>query len=85
MQIIRLLEFGMRNVKSKNGLLRILGNISISIAENYARRIERKSDRRQKKSAIWNKEHSERVEKEIWKKISEKEKIDFPDCRRKKK
>ena len=59
MQIIRLLEFGMRNVKSKNGLLRILGSISISIAENYARR--------------------------IWKKISEKEKIDFPDCRRKKK
>lgn len=48
MQIIRLLEFGMRNVKSKNGLLRILGSISISIAENYARRIERKSDRRQK-------------------------------------
>ncbi|MDO4453039.1 MAG: hypothetical protein Q4B90_00955 [Eubacteriales bacterium] len=84
MRIIQLLEFGMRNVENKNRLLRILGKISICIAENYAERIEKKTDRKQKKSAIWNRKHSERVEREIWKKISEKEKTDFSDCRGKK-
>ena len=71
MRSIQLLEFGMRNLKHKNRLLRTAAQISLGIAERYANKIEKKSSRNKRDFSEWKKQRSEEVKKEIWEKISE--------------
>lgn len=71
MRSIQLLEFGMRNLKNENRLLRTAAKISLGIAEKYANKIEKKSSKNKRDFSEWKKQRSEEVKKEIWEKISE--------------
>lgn len=70
--MIRLLEFGMRNIESKNPLLRTAAQICVFIAEKQGQRIEKAIRQKKREMPLWTAERAEQMKQKILQEISRK-------------